>query len=139
MKKVGLVLLTVVRYKKSLRNTILKCHLWFWKSHIKSILGPLLFLPYINSIIDLNINIRFHGNNCDVYSTITSRSDQCNLQARVDSFMQWCKNWQMSVIHKKSAIMFITKKNHSLPLNVFSILSLIHLLWQAAAICYYSI
>jgi len=46
-----------------------------------TVLGPLLFLLYINDITgNIQSNIRLFADDCNVYRTIRSQDDSCRLQ-----------------------------------------------------------
>jgi len=55
-----------------------------------SILGPLLFLVYVNDIWrNIDSNIRRFANNCIVYSKITNKKDIEKLQKDLDTLGEW--------------------------------------------------
>lgn len=83
-----------------------------------SVLGPLLFLLYVNDIVDEHeTKIRLYADDCLIYSTVDSLQDQINLNSKLNNVIQWCNTWQMSVIYKKSAVMSITNKKQPLLFN----------------------
>lgn len=78
-----------------------------------SVLGPLLFLLYINDIADnCNVKIRLYADDCVIYSVINSINDQLQLNRELHQLFQWCNTWQMSVNLKKSVVMSIANKTH---------------------------
>jgi len=64
--------------------------------HCLSVLGPLLFLLYINDIVtDISSEICLFADDCIVYRTITDQSDCTTLQADTDILLNWSNTWQM--------------------------------------------
>ena len=61
-----------------------------------TVLGPLLFLLYINDlVIDISSEIRLFADDCIVCRTITHQSDCMALQADIDILLNWSNTWQM--------------------------------------------
>lgn len=59
------------------------------------VFGPLLFLIYINDIVqEISLNVRLYADDCIVYSSIVSNYDVCTLQKNLDSIQQWCVTWK---------------------------------------------
>ena len=64
-----------------------------------SILGPLLFLIYINDLPDIcsnlpdSIKIYVFADDTKVYNTITSDMNQNDLQTVIDKIKDWCDRW----------------------------------------------
>lgn len=78
-----------------------------------SVLGPLLFLVYINdivSIIDAGVHIRLFADDCIIFKEITSSSDQLLLDHSLHSVVSWCDTWKMKLNSAKSTLLRITKK-----------------------------
>ena len=88
-------------------------------AHVKSgvpqgtVLGPLMFLIYINDIAD-NIssgtNIRLFADDCLLYRVIKSSTDTDILQKDLSSLMDWAEKWQMSFNSSKCKTLRITTK-----------------------------
>ena len=80
-------------------------------------LGPLLFLLYINDITgNIQSNIRLFADDWIVYRTITSQDDSCKLQNDISSLLKWAETWQMRFISKKCHILSISRqRNKSSP------------------------
>lgn len=80
-----------------------------------SVLGPLFFLLYINDMAnDLPVKIKLYADDCVLYSTIDSHSDQMLLNDAFQQVVAWCKDWQMSVNFEKTVFMCITNKKDKL-------------------------
>ena len=76
-----------------------------------SVLGPLLFLVFINDITEnLNCEIRLFADDSVLYRKINNQSDHLLLQNDLITLQQWAERWQMSFNVSKCAIMTITKK-----------------------------
>lgn len=67
-----------------------------------SVLGPLLFLVYINDINNgIQSNIRPFADDCIIYKAINDSNDVNFLQADLDNISMWCNNWKMNLNVKK--------------------------------------
>lgn len=63
-----------------------------------SVLGPLLFLIYINDIAcNISSQIRLFADDCVIYKEITSPADNTFLQSDLDRLAEWCDTWQMEI------------------------------------------
>ena len=80
-----------------------------------TVLGPLMFLIYINDIADQihkGTTIRLFADDCLLYRVIQSTDDTAILQADLNSVVNWSNKWQMSFNTKKcKTLPFTTKKN----------------------------
>ena len=74
-----------------------------------TVLGPTLFLLYINDIAD-NISsiIRLFADDCVLYRPINSEIDHLELQNDLKKLENWSKIWQMDFNVKKCAVMQFT-------------------------------
>jgi hypothetical protein len=78
-----------------------------------TVLGPLLFLIYINDISQgLNSEIRLFADDSILYRPIKSEEDHLILQQDLYKLQQWATDWKMSFNVKKCAIMSCTKKKN---------------------------
>ena len=69
-----------------------------------SVLGPLLFLLYINDVVDLftnNVNVKLYADDIKLYMEIENQSDTDVLQQSVDKFKVWAQTWQLSLSPQK--------------------------------------
>ena len=61
-----------------------------------TVLGPTLFLIYINDIAEnINLNIRLLADDCVVYRQIDSLQDHVILQEDLNHLFDWSNTWQM--------------------------------------------
>ena len=76
-----------------------------------SVLGPVLFLLFINDIADdLSSIVRLFADDCIVYRQINCRDDQIALQRDLDKLVEWAQTWGMEFNIKKCNILTITWK-----------------------------
>ena len=80
-----------------------------------TVLGPTLFLIYINDIVDnINSTIRLFADDLVVYRQINSPDDHHILQEDLQKLVEWSKTWQMELNVDKCTIMdFGTLRNIS--------------------------
>jgi len=65
-----------------------------------SVLWPLLFLIYINYVVDLFTDgscIKMYADNVKLYLEIENDSDIAMLQQSVDKFVKLAQTWQLSL------------------------------------------
>lgn len=83
-----------------------------------SVLGPLLFLIYINDLRnDISVPIRLFADDCVIYNKIETSADQVELNCNLEKIKKWCQNWQMVLNPEKSVFMSITRKINVLAYN----------------------
>ena len=59
-----------------------------------SVLGPLLFLLYVNDISDLvQSNLKMFADDIKIYRAIYSTSDSLLLQQDLDKLSEWAQKW----------------------------------------------
>lgn len=76
-----------------------------------SVLGPLLFLLYINDITkNIEVKIRLFADDCVLYNEIKSTQDQVTLNNCLEKIVAWCREWQMEINSSKTVHMTITRK-----------------------------
>lgn len=77
-----------------------------------SVLGPLLFLIYINDLpLNISSRIRLFADDCIIYRTITSLNDHLSLQNDLNIIYNWCNTWQMSLNLSKCKVMSFSRKH----------------------------
>ena len=76
-----------------------------------SVLGPLLFLCYINDLPKyVKSTIRLYADDALIYREIRSKEDQDILQQDLCMLTQWANTWQMTFNAQKSVCLRITNK-----------------------------
>ena len=82
-----------------------------------SVLGPLLFLIYINDMPNsvLNSKLKLFADDSLLYNNIKSDSDMLNLQLDLNCLVSWSESWQMKFNANKCETMRISRpKNNSI-------------------------
>ena len=83
-----------------------------------SVLGPVLFLIFINDITDgITSKIRLFADDSVIYRSITTREDQEALHNDLMKVFEWAEKWGMSFNVKKCVHVTITKKLKALHYN----------------------
>lgn len=78
-----------------------------------TVLGPVLFLMYINDLPDgLSSHTRLFADDCVVYRSITEESDSSSLQHDLDKLGEWETKWQMKFNIAKCHTLRISKSRH---------------------------
>lgn len=76
-----------------------------------SVLGPLLFLIYINDLVNnVQSSIRLFADDCVIYRVIYSDTDPSFLQTDLNSITNWCDVWKMRLNASKCKVMRISRK-----------------------------
>ena len=76
-----------------------------------SVLGPVLFLVYINDLPkSVKNSIRLFADDTKIYRTVTTDSDCLSLQKDIDSIEEWASKWQLKFHPKKYKTMRIRDK-----------------------------
>lgn len=86
-----------------------------------SVLGPLLFLVYINDIgSNINSSLRLFADDVVIYKPISKPNDITVLQSDLTKLSEWCRIWQMEInVNKTKHVRFSSVADPS-P-NVYSI------------------
>jgi len=82
-----------------------------------SVLGPILFLIYINDIDaalvenDNDIYISKFADDTKVGREVNNANDAAKLQICIDNLVQWCRDWGMSLHPDKCVVLHFGLKN----------------------------
>jgi hypothetical protein len=81
-----------------------------------TVLGPALFLIYINDIANnITSHMRLFADDSIIYREINTPSDAIILQQDLNKLEEWANTWQMSFNTSKCTVMTITNKRNPLP------------------------
>ena len=75
-----------------------------------SVLGPLLFLLYINDVADIfgsNCVSKLHADDIKLYSLLNNPLDYNDLQSNLNDLQQWSYKWQLSISYKKCNVLYL--------------------------------
>lgn len=77
-----------------------------------SVIGPLLFLIYINDLpAKLHSSINLYADDCVIYREISNTNDANVLQNDLDTITRWCEDWLMTLNINKCKVMHVSRKN----------------------------
>ena len=82
-----------------------------------SILGPLLFLLYINDLPSHQSDktkIALYADDAKIFHPINSLEDTLNLQQNLDRIISWSNTWQMKFNVNKCKIITLSRKRHKI-------------------------
>ena len=85
-----------------------------------TVLGPLVFLIYINDIgnnLSEGTHIKLFADDCLVYRETITAQDNTILQKDLDNLTKWPNNWQMKFNTDKCHILKITNRRHPKAFN----------------------
>lgn len=85
-----------------------------------SVLGPLLFLIYINDVVNCveeGVKVRLFADDLVVYTCVRGTDDQKLLDASLDKIAQWCVTWGMEINVSKTKCMTISHKKSPIAFN----------------------
>jgi len=78
-----------------------------------SIIGPLMFLVYINDLVELlasfNIKVKLFADDVKLYARVVSITDSTTLQNALTTLVAWADEWQLSVCTEKCCVLCIGK------------------------------
>ena len=81
-----------------------------------SVLGPLLFLIYINDLpqyVSPGTQVKLFADDSAVYRRISSKNDHITLQKDLDSLVQWERDWSMEFHPDKCQLLRISLKQNN--------------------------
>ncbi len=75
-----------------------------------SVLGPVLFLIFINDLPDtIDASVRIFADDTKIFSKVENRNDQDKLQENLSRLQQWARNWQMRFHPEKCRVLHVGK------------------------------
>jgi Reverse transcriptase (RNA-dependent DNA polymerase)/Endonuclease-reverse transcriptase len=82
-----------------------------------SVLGPTLFLLYINDLVDIikHSQIQLFADDLKVFNT---SENSALLQSDLDNLCSWASEWQLSIALSKSNVLYVGKRNPKLEYNL---------------------
>ena len=84
-----------------------------------SVLGPILFLMYINDISEnISSYIKIFADDTKIFRAITSRSDKDSLQIDLDRLVAWSNKWQLPFNITKCKIIHFGTNNPNFPYSM---------------------
>ena len=83
-----------------------------------TVLGPLLFILYINDIGDgTTSTLRLFADDALIYRKISSESDATALQADLDKLIEWSTKWQMRFNPSKCSLLRVARNRNTTKAN----------------------
>ena len=85
-----------------------------------TVLGPLIFLIYINDItkhVSSRSSLRLFADDCLLYRNITAEEDSIQLQHDLNQLSTWASKWQLRFNVAKCTIMCFTRSLSPLVFN----------------------
>ena len=76
----------------------------------RSILDPLLFIIYINDLIEFcgnNSNIFLFADDAKLYNYIKGCGDELKLQREIDKLVEWADEWLVKINSSKCRAMLV--------------------------------
>lgn len=75
-----------------------------------SVLGPLLFLIYVNDLPScVSSSISLFADDCVIYREVTNKSDVSSLQCDLDRVSEWCDLWHMQLNTNKCKVIRVSR------------------------------
>lgn len=85
-----------------------------------SVLGPLLFLAYINDLPhNISSKVRLFADDTAVYLTLTSADQSVTLQNDLKLLEKWELEWDMEFNPSKCQVIHVTKRKHPIPTQYY--------------------
>ena len=79
-----------------------------------SVLGPLLFIMFVNDVtleFNTNVTCKLFADDLKIYSVVKSGSDYNPLDNGLEQLIAWSKKWQLGINSSKCKILHFGKKN----------------------------
>ena len=81
-----------------------------------SVLGPILFLVFINDIcnvISKDVDVKLFADDVKLFMNITSEASEIIIQSCLDNISQWCNDWQLYLSPSKCTVLSIGTKGYN--------------------------
>jgi len=87
-----------------------------------SVLGPVLFLLYINDLVDLfgpGLSVKLFADDVKIYAVINDINDVLLFQSGLDALIVWSTEWQLPISLHKCSVLHMGRKNigHTYQIN----------------------
>ena len=84
-----------------------------------SILGPLLFLVYVNDLPKntTSSSVALFADDTKCYRAIRTTEDVQHLQCDLDGIYEWCQMWRMDLNKSKCGLLSVTRNRKQIPSN----------------------
>jgi hypothetical protein len=79
-----------------------------------SVLGPLLFLIYINDLVDVfgsNLTVKLFADDVKIYVNICDIASSSDLQMGLNGLCEWASMWQLNISINKCAVLHLGRNN----------------------------
>ncbi|MFZ2537525.1 MAG: reverse transcriptase domain-containing protein, partial [Oscillospiraceae bacterium] len=89
-----------------------------------SVIGPLLFIIFINDITDVfepMVSSKLFADDIKIYSTLSSPASFVNFQNHLNLIQTWSTIWQLPISHSKCHTLFIGKPDQIQSISSFNI------------------
>jgi len=86
-----------------------------------SVLGPLLFVLFINDITNLfsdNCKCKLFADDLKLYTVLETIEDCALLQSKLNELCDWCNRWQLTISYKKCNVMFVGSSSYNVNFNI---------------------
>ena len=85
-----------------------------------SVLGPLLFLAYINDLPqNISSKVRLFADDTAIYLALTSANESVTLQNDLKRLEKWELEWDMEFNPSKCQVIHVTKRKHLIPTQYY--------------------
>jgi len=85
-------------------------------------IGPLLFLIYVNELIDIlekfGLKVKMFADDAKMYLRITDDTDVAQLQQAVDALINWANMWQLSISVNKCCVFNVGRVICNVSVNI---------------------
>ena len=79
-----------------------------------SVLGPVLFLVYVNDLVDLfgpGLTVKMFADDVKIYAIINDVHDTVAFQAGLDALNAWSNDWQLPISLNKCSVLHLGRNN----------------------------